>query len=263
MKFFGFSWTGYRKVRKGAKKRVARHMQELGCRQVAAYLGLLAADPALRDACEKRLAVSISRFFRDRRLWETLEAELPGIFLSRPCGIPCKVWSAGCARGEEPYSFKILWSLLASRHPGLPALVILATDLHPENLEAARRGIYPAGSIKEMNALQRAEGLTPLRGGRQWAVRPEIKQDIFWQEHNLRSAPPGGPYDLILLRNNILTYFDDPLKSEAFAKVIGALAPAGLLVIGTHEKLPPGYEAFRAFSGYRHAFWAPGVPSIS
>jgi chemotaxis protein methyltransferase CheR len=262
--FLGFSWPGYRKVRKGAKKRVGRHMQELGCRQVSAYMACLAADPVVRSECEKRLAVPISRFFRDRRLWETLAAQLPRWVAARPPGSPFRVWSAGCARGEETYSFKILWCLLTSREPGIKAALELSgSDLHPGHLAAARRGIYAAGSIREMTPAQRAAGLTALRGGRHWAVRPAIKQGVVWRVHDLRTAPQGGPYHLIFLRNSLLTYIAEPLKSEALAKVIGVLAPCGILVIGSHEQLPPGQEGLHPLSGYRHAFQAPAEHAIS
>ena len=116
--FFNRSWKGYRKVRKGVKKRITRHMQAAGCRQIKAYLHLLEEDKTARKTCEQLLTVSISRFFRDRRVWETLREELlPEMTAGR--SEPVKFLSAGCARGEEVYSFRIIWEEL-KRSSGSP-----------------------------------------------------------------------------------------------------------------------------------------------
>ncbi len=104
--FFNRSWKGYRKVRKGVKKQIGRHMQSVGCRQMDAYLNLLKTSEAARLACERLLTVSISRFFRDRQIWQLLSMNiLPD--LARQNSDPVWIWSAGCARGEEIYSLKM------------------------------------------------------------------------------------------------------------------------------------------------------------
>ena len=80
-------------------------MQELKCPNTEAYLNLLNSSNAVRKECERRMTVSISRFFRDRKLWQGLEEEiLPAVIETDKKNI--RVWSAGCARGEEVYSFK-------------------------------------------------------------------------------------------------------------------------------------------------------------
>ena len=98
----GYSWAGYRKVRKGVKKRIRRHMRRLGCRDIIAYLNLLQVQSDSRQECELLMTVPISRFFRDRRLWLMLENRwLPDILAGNHSQIA--VWSAGCACGEEVY----------------------------------------------------------------------------------------------------------------------------------------------------------------
>ena len=107
---FDFSWSGYRKVRKGVKKRVSRHMQDLKCQNMDTYLDLLNQKTELRQECERRMTVSISRFFRDRQLWHNLADDLLPHLIEREKNT-LRVWSAGCARGEEVYSFKIVWTV--------------------------------------------------------------------------------------------------------------------------------------------------------
>ena len=98
LEYLDYSWSGYRKVRKGVKKRICRHMQQLGCRNTPDYLHVLDQQENRRQECELLMTVSISRFFRDRRLWQMLEHQwLPAMIAKNPSKM--KVWSAGCAAG--------------------------------------------------------------------------------------------------------------------------------------------------------------------
>ena len=148
LQHLGLSWTGYRKVRKGVKKRIARHMQNFGCRNVSAYLVELDRRNDARRDCERLMTVSISRFFRDRKLWENLQKDILPVLVETH-NEKIKVWSAGCASGEEVYSLKILDVLEASAGR-IPYLEVLATDMNPDYLERARAGVYPLSSLKEV-----------------------------------------------------------------------------------------------------------------
>ena len=91
---FGFSRDGYRKVRRGVKKRLRRHMERMGCRRPASYLDAIERDPAARAECLRLLTVPISRLLRDAPLWEALaDAILP--VLAGRFGLPLRAWSAG------------------------------------------------------------------------------------------------------------------------------------------------------------------------
>jgi chemotaxis protein methyltransferase CheR len=146
---FGLSWEGYRKVRKGVKKRLCRHMHELGCRNVEQYLLAVDQDKVARRVCERLMTVSVSRFFRDRQLWQCLEKDVLPLIIRRRWG-SIRVWSAGCARGEEVYSFKILWHAVGEYVGPLPDLEMAASDINPDYLDKARTGLYPLSSLKEV-----------------------------------------------------------------------------------------------------------------
>ena len=198
----------------------------------------LEGNEELRKACELLMSVSISRFFRDRRLWEILEKQiLPAIIEGKRGDI--KVWSAGCGCGEEVYSLKIVWDRFQRSLEGVPGFTILATDMNPVYLDKAQTGIYPFSSLKEISEELRSAYFETHPKGRFYKISPCLKEDIVWRVHNLLSDPPGTGFHLIFLRNNLLTYYQDALKAPAFLKVIDSLAPGGFLVIGTHEKLPP------------------------
>lgn len=234
---FGRSWDGYRKVRRGVKKRLQQHMQALACRSVSEYLQRLDSCPELGRQSELLLTVSISRFFRDHHLWHILEEHLVPELLARKTA-SLRVWSAGCAGGEEAYSFKILWHELNERCTALPDLVLVATDINPEYLERARTGIYPASSLREVSRERRLRYFEPVTDGRYYAVREFVKEAIDWKEHDLFSHPPGLEFDIIFLRNNVLTYYEPDLQAEALKQILGNLAPGGYLIIGSHEQLP-------------------------
>ena len=88
LEYLKYSWSGYRKVRKGVKKRIARHMNQLQCVNISDYVKLLDIHPDIRKECELQMTVSISRFFRDRRLWELLQHRwLPELIEKNPHGL--------------------------------------------------------------------------------------------------------------------------------------------------------------------------------
>jgi chemotaxis methyl-accepting protein methylase len=234
---FRFSWKGYRKVRQGVKKRIRRHMSELGCTNLEAYLQALQDSDALFHECERLMTVSISRFFRDQRLWDALRDNLlPGFTEGRKDRV--RVWSAGCASGEEIYSFKIIWEGMRDSCLHLPELGLLGTDMNPDYLERARSGVYSPGSLREVPAGVKRRFFEKQAGKDLYAVIPPVREGIEWREHRLSGDPPGSAFEIIFLRNNLLTYYGAEIQEAAFRKVAGSLAPSGYLIIGTHERLP-------------------------
>ena len=235
--YLGYSWAGYRKVRKGVKKRIRRHMQRLGCRDITAYLNRLENQADSRNECELLMTVSISRFFRDQRLWQMLENQwLPDIIARNRLQID--VWSAGCACGEEVYSFRIIWERLKTRFESLPALKILATDRNPQNIGRARSGIYNRSSLREVAADVRTGFFDSRKGSTQFVIKEELKSDIHWEIRHLLTEPSVSGCSIIFLRNNILTYYRQDTQITALSPIINCLIPGGLFIIGCHETLP-------------------------
>lgn len=244
LEYFSFSWAGYQKVKKGVKKRILRHMTELGCRDMSDYIKRLAADSVVKYDCERLLTVPVSRFFRDYRLWEILpEKILPRFFADHTL----RVWSAGCAGGEEIYSFKMIWEQLKDKNPDLPNLQTTASDLNPENLNRAQKGIYPASSFKEMpeDIRERFFEKGPTR--KTWTIKSHLKSGIAWNTLNLlKGLPQDQVFDIIFLRNNILLYSSAELKRSGFKNVINTLTENGVLIIGTKDALPKGISGFKS-----------------
>jgi chemotaxis protein methyltransferase CheR len=136
----------------------------------------------------------------------------------------------------------------------MPELEIWATDVNPLYLRRAQDGKYSLSSLKEVPQelreiyfiLHREEGL--------YRIAPSLKKGILWRVHNLLFELGESNFQIIFLRNSILTYYEDELKQSAFRKVMESLAQGGFLIIGSHEKLPIESKDLLPFSGQPYIF---------
>ncbi|MGD8677236.1 MAG: CheR family methyltransferase [Desulfobacterales bacterium] len=256
---FNLSRKGYRKVRKGVKKRLSHHMQKLGCVSVREYIAAVSRAPEIEQECRMHLTVPISRFFRDRRLWDSLEiTELP--YLISACGSVFRVWSCGCARGEEAYSFKILWDRLRCAVPNLPLLALWATDINPAYIEMAKQGVYGISSLKELPRGDIDRYFDQVTGKKRYVVKPFLKEGIRFDHHDItKHPPPSTQFEVVFLRNNLLTYYRAPEKEKALETILRALAPGGMLITGSHEKLPEGFGLMKASAEHPWIFFKPQI----
>jgi chemotaxis protein methyltransferase CheR len=253
LEYLGRSWKGYRKVRKGVKKRIGRHMQSLGCRNLEAYLCALEADTAAREACERLMCVSVSRFFRDGRLWEILEARILPSLLEAGAD-PVRAWCAGCACGEEVYSLKMLWERRMRTGERHPPLEITGTDMNPVYLERAVRALYTVSSLREVPEDLRRNCFRAGADARTLEVSRPLREGIRWRVMDLRAVPPGGPFHLVLLRNGLLTYYEKAHQRTALEGILRRLTPGGFLVIGSHERLPDPRTDLTPYGGLPYVF---------
>src|SRR5262245_41268126 len=142
-------WVGLRRVRKQVCKRLKRRMHLLNLTGFVAYRDRLAAVPHEWRVVDDCCRITISRFFRDRRVFEILcERVLPEIAQrARSQQRDAQCWSAGCASGEEPYTLRLLWDL---KTDGAARLSIVATDVDDAVLARARNGCYLRASLREL-----------------------------------------------------------------------------------------------------------------
>jgi chemotaxis protein methyltransferase CheR len=233
----GFAWRGFRRVRRQVVRRIVARLDALHLDGPAAYRAYLEANPAEWAVFDALCRVTISRFFRDRGVYAALERELDGIAASIACG-ELRIWSAGCANGEEPYSIAILWhARLAPRHPRVQ-LEVLATDIDEAVLQRASVGAYASASLAEVPDELRALAFESRDDA--WVVRPQFRRAVRLARHDIHDRPPAGPFHAIACRNLAFTYFDATTQIELLARLLDVLAPGGLLILGSHETLPSG-----------------------
>lgn len=254
----GRRWAGYRKVQHLVCKRLGRRLRILGLADLDAYRAWLESRPGEWPALDALLGVPISRFYRDRGVFESIGRDvLPALArAAREALCPTlDCWSAGCASGEEPYTLAILWRLrVQAAFPGL-AVRIVATDSDAALLERARGGCYLGSSLKELPADLRAAAFEAR--GELWCVRPEYR-DVEFLRQDLRAEMPEGPFDLVLCRNVVATYYAPAIQREVLMRIAGRLRPGGALVLGIHEALPEGLAGFVPWPGARAVYRRTG-----
>ncbi len=233
-------WAGFRKVRRQVCRRIERRLLDLGFPDVAAYRAYLEATPGEWPSLDALCRVTISRFYRDRGVFEFLERSvLPELAAeSAVRGATLEAWSAGCASGEEPYTLVLVWEYAV--RPLFPAvgLHVLATDADETMIRRARAASYGESSLRELPPLWRSRGFV-CRGGR-YHLRPRFRRSVTIEHHDVRESIQNGSYDLVLCRNLAFTYFELPLQRAVAERLALALRPGGALVVGSHETPPEG-----------------------
>jgi chemotaxis protein methyltransferase CheR len=183
-----------------------------------------AGDEAAVEALVERSLVAETLFWRHP---EQLEA-LRELAFGREG--PLRLWSAGCASGEEPYSLAM--ALAEAGRAGRGDL-ILATDLSPRLLARGRAGRYGAWALRRMPEALRRRWL--VGEPPEVEVRDELRTPVTFARHNLvADPPPPTAFDVVVCRN-VLIYFDPVVAAEVLYKLLGATRPGGLLVLGPVE----------------------------
>ncbi len=237
-------WSGFRRVRGQVCKRIGRRLLALGLKDLSEYRARLKTDTREWDVLDGLCRISISRFYRDRGIWTRLEdALLPRLAADATSRGETwlRIWSAGCASGEEPYTLALMFAIGKAVTGSKQYIVATDADLHL--LERARRACYRPSSLRELpaawsSAFQRSED--------QLCLRPAYRAMVRFVEQDLRRDQPDGRFDLILCRNLAFTYFELSLQTAIAGRLAEKLVPGGLLLLGSHESLPqpvPGLVA--------------------
>jgi chemotaxis protein methyltransferase CheR len=241
----GLRWPGFRKVRRQIYKRLDQRLKVLHLADLAAYRARLDAHASEWDELDALCRISISRFYRDKWVFQYLERDvLPAVArlaLRRGNGtLAC--WSLGCAAGEEPYTIAILWRLRIAPHCPQLRCRILATDADGEAIRRAERGCYQASSLKDLPPDWMAEALTHAPEG--FRVKPEYRALVSFQQQDVRTALPQDHFHIVLCRNVAFTYFDEETQRQTLERIRNRLWPGGALVIGSTELLPDETRGF-------------------
>jgi chemotaxis protein methyltransferase CheR len=234
-------WRGFRKVRRQVCRRIARRMEELGCLDIGSYRAHLARHEEEWRVLDGLCRVTISRFYRDRQVFDALRTlVLPELARrARARGASgLRGWSAGCASGEEPYTLLLIWRLeLGREFPGFP-LMVVATDSDPLLLARAERACYSESSLRDLPPRWKDEAFSV--SGEELCLDESFRAGVDFRLQDVRREHPEGPFDLILCRNLVFTYFEPALQRELQSKLADCLVPGGALVVGAHETTLPG-----------------------
>jgi chemotaxis protein methyltransferase CheR len=233
----GLQWRPFKK--RGIKRRIEHRIAQIGVPSFEEYLLRIRRDPAEQTYLSRILTVTISRFFRGREVFNAIEASLiPAIINNRGEG-DFKIWSIGCASGEEPYTLAILWKEKFEKIWPQVRLSILATDIDEKLLERAKKGRYKKSSLKEVS-----EDI--LRNyfkmeNRFYILDQALRKCIEFERHDIIHEEPFPGMDMVFCRNLAFTYFSKESQVSVLKKIAGSLREKGYLVIGKDESLPLTY----------------------
>jgi chemotaxis methyl-accepting protein methylase len=226
---FGFDCRAYKEP--CLRRRLAVRMRARALHDYAAYRALIERDPTEGERLLDAITINVSKFYRNPEIWEALRVHvLPRLFkrLSR-----VRIWSAGCAGGEEPYTMAMLLLQYADEHglrTALRRFDILGTDVDRNVLEQAARAEYGAFSFGE---IPRAVQDRFFEAGR---LHAQVKNLVRFQELDLMAGPYPSGQHLVLCRN-VIIYFERAMQERLFHAFHKALDPEGVLVLGKVETL--------------------------
>ncbi len=238
-------------------RRTMRRMQFNHISEADEYLELLNTQPGETQALADDFLINVTSFFRDQAAYEVLEQEIiPSLFTDKGPQDTVRVWSVGCATGEEAYSLVMLLIEAAERCDAAPAIQVFASDLHKESLERAREGFYPGDIAQDVDA-ERLERFFSRENGC-YRVRKEVRELIVFAPHNLLVDPPFSRIDLLICRN-LLIYLQRSLQRQVAELFHYALQERGVLVLGTSESLE-GSELFQTINKKQAIYRRRKVP---
>ncbi|SEM48541.1 two-component system, chemotaxis family, CheB/CheR fusion protein [Stigmatella aurantiaca] len=234
-----FDFRNYKRAT--LQRRIDRRMAATRCRTRSAYLALLERDTNEVNTLVSSMLIKLTTFFRDPEVWTSLRKVVKELVRKRRPDQELRIWSAGCATGEEAYSIAI--AAAEAMGPGMPGteLKVFGTDVDEAAIAFARRGVYTLQQLEGCGKEQLARWFVPASGG--YAVRKEIRRSVVFGVNNLVSDAPVSRIDLILCRN-VFIYLDSELQKRALARFHFALRRDGVLALGRSELIPFAAKLF-------------------
>ena len=225
--------------RGGIKRKVERRITELGFATFEDYLSIIRKDSEEKNRLSQILTVTITRFFRDKSVFNILESSIIPVISYRRGAGDLKIWSIGCANGEEPYSVSILWKEKFENIFPEIRLVILATDINGNLLERAKEGRYKKSSLKEVPDETVCRFFRMENGSH--ILDRSVRETVEFKRHDIIHEEPSSGTDIIFCRNSAFTYFSKECQLGVLKKIAAGLNEDGYLIIGRDEFLPLAY----------------------
>lgn len=227
----GVDFTHYRQTT--VMRRIQRRMVVHKIDDIAEYANFVQSHPAEVKALYHDMLINVTSFFRGPRVFEALKSlAFPTIQKKLPQEGGIRIWTPGCASGEETYSVAIaLLEFLGDRASQIP-IQFFGTDVSEQSVNKARNGMYPENIQGDVSPERLGRYFTKAESG--YRVSKAIRDMCIFAQHNVLNDPPFSRMDLICCRN-LLIYLEPVLQNKVISLFHYALHPGGILVLGSSE----------------------------
>ncbi|MGB3777153.1 MAG: CheR family methyltransferase [Tunicatimonas sp.] len=217
------------------ERRINKRLEALSLRTTDAYYQYVQANPDEEiPLLFKTMLIGVTEFFRDPVAFEKLKECLEEIIIRKQPKAPLRVWSVGCATGEEAYSVAMLIAeVLGERAKDYP-VQIFATDIHKEALATGRQAFYPNAAVEHLSPERLANYFSQKKGG--YEVKKSLRRWVLFSEHDISHDSPFVRLDMIVCRN-LLIYLGTELQRHVIPLFHYALNPQGYLLLGKSENI--------------------------
>src|SRR5262245_51479670 len=225
----GFDFTGYK--RPSLTRRVDKRMQDVGAGSYRDYLAMLEAQPQEYAELFDTILINVTSFFREPGTWQYIQEEIaPRILEGKGKGDPIRIWSTGCASGEEAYTAAIVFAEVLGEDEFKDCVKIYGTDVDEDALGLARKAQYKTERLEPVPELLRERYFEPAEDG-MYLVKPDIRRAVIFGRHDLVQDPPISRIDLLMARNTLI-YFSAPTQETILRNFHFSLNGSGFLLLG-------------------------------
>jgi two-component system CheB/CheR fusion protein len=236
----GFDFTGYKRA--SLERRIVKRMQTIGVATFPDYLDYLEVHPEEFSALFNTVLINVTSFFRDASTWEyVIDTVVPDLLARREPGQPLRIWSAGCASGEEAYTLAMVFAEALGLEAFKDRVKIYATDVDDEALAKARQALYTEREVAEVPPALLAKYFEAVDG--RYVFRKDLRRHVIFGRHDLIQDAPISRVDMLICRNTLM-YFNAETQAKVLARFQFALNDHGVLFLGRAETLMTHAGAF-------------------
>ncbi len=252
----GFDFTGYK--RSTLDRRIRKRMEQVGATSYPDYRDLLESNAEEFGHLFNTILINVTSFFRDTDTWSYLQREImPELLAETDPDREIRIWSAGCASGEEAYSLAMVFAEALGIEECARRVKIYGTDVDEEALRDARAGLYTAKALEPVPDELRAKYFD--QNGSHFAFRPDLRRRVIFGRHDITRDAPISRLDLLVCRNTMM-YFNVETQAQVIDRFHFALREGGYLFLGKAEMLLSDGERFEVLSMRQRIFRRrPGV----
>jgi two-component system, chemotaxis family, CheB/CheR fusion protein len=238
----GFDFSAYKKTT--LVRRIQRRMSATNAASFAHYREVLEAEPEEFAELFDTFLINVTTFFRDGEPWEFLSSEiLPRLLADKRPTDPVRVWSAGCATGEEPFTIAMILAESMGLDDFRDRVKIYATDVDEHALTIARQASYDSGKVESVPPAMLDRYFERVNGN--YVLLKDLRRAVVFGRHDILQDAPISRVDLLVCRNTLM-YFNAEAQAKIIARLHFSLADGGFLLLGRAETLLAHTSTFRA-----------------